>query len=349
MTPNIEQGIKEIQNYATAVATSMNSAVSAAVSETASDQGMSRETIETLTNQFRELASVTNIDLSSMFYNSAKGIKVNTRALEGLLKIQNQVYGKGMMNVVNKYLNGIRTQINGINLLGQAERNEAKQTLEGYRAKLRGMNKQLAGYNTLMEATEKMTDRFAKWQEAVNSENPGDRYDQFASQAGEYEKMRNEGKVGTDEFKAWTALMNYYGHGSAQAYDYQHDLMMRYLFEGPEGAWTFANDMVSNGHGTRTELGGFIFDTLNLEEIARELDISVELAEMLIGKAKDYGAEIEIVNNEIDGTVLQEEKSVDLIKELETLAKEQVQGADMKWIMESNGNIIGLEDMIKKL
>ena len=156
----------------------LQNSISSALAESLSNTGITGSTMDQLLGQFSELAKYTNMDLSSMFRNTAEGVKINTQALRELINVQKNVYTKSMFNSILKgqqaVINGVNKNIKGEKTLKNTIWNKAKTArkgdksqLEGARAKLRAMNKEITGYNAIMEAIDKSISGYQKWQDAL--------------------------------------------------------------------------------------------------------------------------------------------------------------------------------------
>lgn len=324
---DIYQATENLKHFASNAASELSTVVSQAMSESLSG-GVSNETVTALTAQFSDLAKAVGVDVNNAFYASSNGIKVNTNALKNLLKIQKAVYSGSVLKAINNQRNAIKKLLVAINDEGRYQRNTDKHALEGARAKLRAMNKELAGYKVLADALDEMTSRYQKWQEAEQTPNPGDKLEAYANAAPDYEEMRRKGKVGTDEFKAYTALWNYWGDSSMAAYDQQYENMLKYLYpEGGDMVTAFMNGLVENGYAHKDEFGRFVTELFDIEDVARTMGMSTEMVRMFLGEAKDYGFVITDVKDQADGLLQEQEKELELIDQLRILSKKEVLGA----------------------
>jgi len=78
-----------IKNLVISDAQALSSAISSAMSEMTTETGLSSDTIQQLTTQFSNLAN--EADISSVFYATADGVKVDMMELQRLAEQQNEI------------------------------------------------------------------------------------------------------------------------------------------------------------------------------------------------------------------------------------------------------------------
>lgn len=343
---SLEDYNNKLFHIATNSARELQGAVGNALTESLSDTGMTNDSINALIGQFKDLQGFTSMDLSSMFINTAKGVQVNTTALQKMLKVQRQVYSKSLFQSA---INGQRAVLNGINkeksgelVLTKAIIQKAQKTrkgdkayLEGAAAKLRAINKEIVGYNAIMDAIEMSMSGYQKWQEAENTENPGDRYKNIYEALAEMEQRHNRGEIGTDEYKAFISMFDRWGRTTPDAFNDFYPKFERYFYETNEGVKNFANDMVSKGFGSLNN-GVYDFDLSNMDAIVEAFDMSQETLDIMFGRLEDFGFNIVYATNKLQAESKKIETRDDMMNEMARNMSLRANGANQDAITESD-------------
>ena len=83
----LEDNNYKLANYASNYITSLKDTISTAISESASETGLTDATMKALTGQFEQLKELANVDISTAFQKTAQGIKVNANEMKKLVDI----------------------------------------------------------------------------------------------------------------------------------------------------------------------------------------------------------------------------------------------------------------------
>jgi len=105
----------------------------------------------------------------------------------------------------------------------------------------------------------------------------------------------SKGLTGTDEFRAFTAMIDEYGSDTVAAYDRNIEKIKRYFTEDATGLSNFIKDAVDKGFGSKTD-DGYTLAMPDMDEAAHSLGITTELLDILLGRVEDYGAYVDLVN-----------------------------------------------------
>lgn len=132
---------------------------------------------------------------------------------------------------------------------------------------------------------------------AFNSENAGDTYVKMNDYLQKAKELYDQGLVGTDEFKAVAELISYNIDSSTESFAKNYEKLQRYFIEDSEGNLTgqgvqnFLTDLQALGKGYATfneETESWELNMSNTAQAAKEMDMSVQSFEALLGRIKDY-------------------------------------------------------------
>ena len=259
----------------------LSSAISTALSETASSTGMAEESIDALITGFSNLGD--KADISKVFYNTADGVKVNVVALQELAQKQNEV---------------INAQFAAKIAAEQARLNEAAKGTDAYKQ----------ATETIRELMEQQSQYFAQYEEQMKkfnehgmieladaTANPGEGYDKAANYYKQAKEWYNKGLVGTDDFKARAAYFDDNGFGDWQTFKENMDKFGKYFTEDPyNGIMAFISDLKSKGLVTVEKMAdGSQKASSNFKtiaEAAEKMGMSEIFFSDLLSKSEEYGA-----------------------------------------------------------
>lgn len=282
---------RQIANYATNYATQLQSAISSALSESSSDTGLTSAVMESLIGQFRNLSDA-GMDFSSIFYQTSQGIKLNTFALQQMVKIQREAFGKNVSDNITKENALIKQQT------GQIERNGIKaktvdaETLKNHEKKMTALRNEVSQYNAIMSGIENTIGAFAQWQQAESSANPGANYQAITSAMLDMEQRIKRGETGTDEFQKFVEMMSPLGLSTPEEFDRLYNIIARYFDNSKEGMDNFLADLQKFGFNAN--------DVLDVNELSNAFGLSETAINALLGQLRDYGTDIITVRDEID-------------------------------------------------
>jgi len=294
MVTNLDGYNKQVTRFASNYAKSLMDAVNSAISESASDTGLSNEVMDALMGEFSNLMDVQDYDFSSLFYKTANGIKVNANELKKLIEIQKTAFSEKTKKNITDQNNLINEQAKYYVKDGDAVKVLTTQTLRDHDRKMDALRSELAQYNEIMESIEKSTDLYAQWQQAQSSENLGARYDSIVQAMIEAENAYNRGETDTDEFKALTRLFSSTGLDTADEFRRNYDFIARYFNDNREGIENFLADLQSKGFGLN--------DVLSTDELAKSFGTTDTAIQMILDKLHDYGYEVLTVKDELDAS-----------------------------------------------
>ena len=325
---NIDNYHNSIAHFATNAATALSSAVESALSESMSSTGLSNDTMNALMAQFKQLESVSNIDLRSMFIQSANGIQVNISALRKLIKAQGSLTKSNFANQVRVQNNELVRQVrayrdtsNAANQDGRVKRNAAKQNLQGIKKEVKALDVEMNAYYALQKMMEERTSGYQKWQNALQTPNAGDHYKEVYSQMESITQALNMGEVGTDEWITfWRDYVSREGRHSSDYAREQWDWIYRYFTEDRSGVENFINDLVSRGFATLSN-GVYSFDLEDTEALQRSFGWSDEFLKDIFGRLEDFGFKINYVTSYADGLMQVSDALEDIMVAEEWLSK----------------------------
>lgn len=133
--------------------------------------------------------------------------------------------------------------------------------------------------------------------EAFESANAGDDYVNLNDYLKQAKELFDEGLIGTDDFKSVAEAISYGIDSSAEAFEKNYEKLQRYFKEDDDGNLTsegivnFLNDLEDLGKGYATwneEAGKWDINMDNTAQAAKEMGISVQSMEAILGRIKDY-------------------------------------------------------------
>ena len=132
---------------------------------------------------------------------------------------------------------------------------------------------------------------------SFESKNAGDDYVALNDYLKKAKELYDQGLTGTDDFKSVAEAISYNIDSSAESFKQNYDKLQRYFIEDGDGNLTgqgvqnFLTDLQSLGKGYATwnaEAGKWDINMSNTAQAAKELGISVQTMEALLGRIKDY-------------------------------------------------------------
>lgn len=132
---------------------------------------------------------------------------------------------------------------------------------------------------------------------AFSSKNAGDDYVSLNGYMKKAKDLFDQGLVGTDEFKAVAEAISYGVDSSAESFQANYDKLQRYFTTDDSGNLTrggvdnFLADLSSKGNDWAVwddSSQKWNLDIDNTAEAAKQLEVSVEFFESMLGRIKDY-------------------------------------------------------------
>ncbi|MDD4279017.1 MAG: hypothetical protein PHX74_04700, partial [Candidatus Sumerlaeales bacterium] len=168
-----------------------------------------------------------------------------------------------------------------------------------------GILDEIKAYDVLTSEIEYATSAYKRWLDAKNGPEAGDAYDELSVAMKAIDDGLESGKVGTRKFKAAEELLipEEVSAQGVQAIQKYKKSMMRYLAEDSDGLQNFIDDMFSKGFLSKDANGQYAATTkTDLQSIAKELNITEEVARSMFLALQDYGWDVEFTDGVYDST-----------------------------------------------
>jgi len=335
-----EEGVITLPIDIDAETTGMNNVMSA-IKSSVSETGLAADQVEKLKERYKGLTDAGD-SLNNLFDRTTSGIHLNTDALREL----EDAYQKQLTDKVSVDLEKQRRLYQelteSINNAGDADTSG----LEAQRAaaanairELESLSAQLAG----------VTSKYNKWKQARSGGEEGDAYVDTTSQLKDLQEQRKKGLVGTNEFRSAVEFMA----GGVEdvdlstasvdqlvaAYDKAYPKMQRYFTESNKGTQNFLKDLEKAGKASKDAEGVWSFDfgEDGMQGVVDDLGISAEAIYQILGRLKDYGAEVHLESlfPDID---LQADNIADAITEVDEKIQQVKQDIADGKVSEEAGN-----------
>lgn len=275
--------------------------INAALANSVSGKGLSYsideesgEIIGDVRNLMAAYQDLEGYDAATLFERTANGVKVNRDALRAL-QAQEEAMTKAEFLEERQKLTEQLTQ-------AQIEQSKYKPDSQEYAnatAMVDAITQQIQQVELLSAAYDGATSAYQKWIDAQSNGEEGDMYDAIAGTALERgQELYEKGLVGTEEFRAIADLFSNQDLSTASvdeivsAYESALPIIQTFFTEGQEGATAFADKLVELGNATRDAEGAYQFNAVDTQDLANKLGIDVEAIESIVGKMRDYGANI---------------------------------------------------------
>ena len=344
---NFQSKLKELQKQAEAdkySLSSMQSVVanaqtafsnfSTGINESMSDTGMTTESIDALKDSFARYVELDNVDdknLNALFTNTAKGVKLNSKALEDLIQTQHKLKMSDFIKSMQQY-KALSEDINK----SQEERNQAE--LDLYNVQ-QAQAQYLAQYKQQME----LFSQYNKWQMATQSENAGDKYNNLFSGLKQAKDLYDKGLVGTDEFKEFAALLSPSGATDADNFLENYNKAARYLTEDSSGVKNFLHDLSEKGFAKLNEqTQEWTYNIQDMAKAAQKMGMGEEFMTAMFGRLEDYGFSNNFFESIQEGQLHVNELNEKLLQGRKELALLETSGADETAITAKREEVNGL-------
>lgn len=280
-------------------------AINDAIEEQASAGKISFDTMQ-------ELLKI-NPDFINALEKTADGYKISTDALMDYVEAQDLLEYTEAINAI-------------ANLYDELDRDDIS---DARRAEIQS---EIQQYKMLVNEIENATGALSKYRAAKATENQDADFQEGATMYDEIKEAREIGKTGTDDFQTAVGFMlgedweQQYSDKEA-AYKEAEKRAKRYFGQETESDnyVNFFDDLVKEGFATK-ENGQFIFGDISIEDIAEQMQMSVDAVRSLFMLAEAYGAKFEY-DFKVDESDLEYSKVLldELIERREELAAKQSQ------------------------
>ncbi|MBO6252654.1 MAG: hypothetical protein J6O49_03245, partial [Bacteroidaceae bacterium] len=140
------------------------------------------------------------------------------------------------------------------------------------------------------EEMQKALSRNAAMDLAEGTSNAGANYDENYGRVKTYKEARENGLIGTDDFKAWTSYLDVYGRDTVEAYDAVAEKIDRYFTEdASEGLGNFLTDMEQLGYAAQDADGYWTIAADDYDVAAKDMQMGSEWFMDTMRKLEDYG------------------------------------------------------------
>lgn len=290
-----------------------------AIKESVSSTGLAAESIENLKKRY---ASLSGVDVSSLFERTENGIHLNTKALRELEseyeKVTKTALDTKLNDLVDQY-NKLTEQIDNAGIAAStvdlyAQRNDILQQIN----ETADLASQYAG----------LTSAFYKWEQAQSMGEEGDMYDSLTGGLENVKQLYEDGLVGTNKFRTAVQLMSNEDLSNAtaaeliDAYEAGYPKMQRYFQDSSDGVLNFLHDVqdLNSEWAHLNEDGSWDIDfgVGGDQEIADALGINVEAVQSILRKLSDYGFDInlDMQYSDLDTVQTKAEKAAETLKKL---------------------------------
>ena len=269
------------------------SAVSSAMSETGTNTGLTSESIQGLNDAFGTLE---NYDPSGLFINTAKGVKINDRALKRLVKTQHEAATSDLDKRIAKQTEELKKQQDILNSdesnAGQLK--AAEENFKKAQENIENMKRAQAQMSAIYNEQMKQFSDFQNIQNSKNTPNAGDEYTSVMQDIKTAKEAWDKGFIGTDDFKSVAKYLSPYGFEDPVNFKENFDRISGYFTEDGSGVLKFYDDMEKRGLATlRTLEDGtqeWVTNFSDAEEAALQMGMGFEPFMAVLGRAEDMGA-----------------------------------------------------------
>lgn len=263
--------------------------------ESNSAVGLTTESIESLTNRYKDLEE---FDAEKLFMRTAQGVKINTDAvdeLESAIEKQNKAQADSHLKTLEDEYARLTEEIE--NAGSAAER-------ANLYAKRDDVVEQIKEISTLKSQYEGLTSAYNDWLNAQDVADKGDTHGQVMTMMESAEELKKGGYVGTNEFKSAAQFLSYDDLSTADI-DTIVDKWVKgkkkfdkYFTEDESGAEKFLNDLNGiNKEWAKIEDGEWKVD-VDIDKAAEEMGVSTSFIMAMLDELEARGIKI---NYEDDG------------------------------------------------
>ena len=334
---DIEGYNKTMDDLVVSNAKSLASAISSALSESLSGTGLETETINSLISGFSDLGDAA--DLSSVFYGTADGVKVDLVALQRLAQQQNQIINQGFDEKMNAISQAIE----------QASKAGDTTGLKNAQDELAKLQRQQSQYFATYEEQMKQFNRMSQIEFADQTDNAGKNYESGAAYLKSAKELYDKGLIGTDDFKARAAYFDPYGLTDEDTFLANYNRKSKYYTEDSTGFFKFMDDLVAKQLATYDEMDGYTLNFVDSTQAALQMGFGTEEFNDMLNRGVDCGATFQFVNSAEEAALKMSDLRTQLVDAQIEYARLKAQGADDTVLQKKNDEINLLQDNISNL
>ncbi|MFR7913721.1 hypothetical protein [Eubacterium ramulus] len=293
-----------------------------ALSESASATGLTSESIKNLTSMFSGLEGY---NASTLFENTANGVKLNREELEKL----NQAYADDKTKDAKDNLSLLTDKYNELT----QEINNCSDTskLANLYSQRDAVMDQINDVQQLISQYDGLTSAFNEWQNAQNETSPGANYDSMYSYIDTANKLAKDGKWGNPALKKYIELISGKDLSKATAIEMKqaweslggtigdtgHNLM-EFLSEDKTGVEKFVDTLkkLDKGYVQVGEDGQNIINIDNMDDLAQKMGTDVSYVQVLLDKLSEYGWDIHVNSSDLELLTTNAEKAEETLHDL---------------------------------
>lgn len=298
--------------------TSQYSTISSAISDSMSDTGLSKDSIDAVKSSVQDVINSTDelkdFDLDGLFTNTSKGVKLNNSQLENLLDIQKDIKEQDFAESISQQTDELDKQAKQAEILkakyGETsdEYVEALEKQKQAQEDLNATQQAQSQYYAQYQQQKQLFSDYAEWQRATQTENSGDKYLSMVSGLDTAKKAWDAGEIGTDDFKSFAKMISPSGATDPVNFAENYAKAARYLTSDESGLVHFFEDLSTKTDAAGQAMASFNEETQSWElnthdlgEVAQKLGTGTPVVEALFGRAEDYGATTTVISDVQDG------------------------------------------------
>lgn len=274
-----------------------------ALEESASVTGMSGDAIQNVKSMF---ASLDGYDQSTLFENTANGVRLNKDALRELTaeyeSNQKLAYANELQRLTDDYN---KTTVAIDNCTDAKKKSKLIDQQSSLASQIEQVSQLASQYDGLTSA-------YSKWESAMSGSEEGDTYDSVRDKLDDIKKLYEDGDVGTNKFRTSAQLMTNKDLTTASidevvdAYEKGIVKMERYFKEGTDGTENFLKDVqkVNKEWAHMNDDGTWELNFQSDKDVADALGINVESVQQILRKLSDQGFEVNIETDSATENIL---------------------------------------------
>lgn len=276
---------KTAKNLLVTDAQNLAQAISSAMSEMTTETGLSTDTMQQIVTGFSELGDAA--DISSIFYGTADGVKVDMIALKRLAEQQSKIVNQRFAEHMDEITEAMNRATASGDMTG----------LRNAQNELADLQRQQAQYlATYQEQMEAFT-RLSAISFADQTKNEGADYETAQGYMKTGKELFDKGLIGTDDFKARAAYLDPYGRTDWETFEQNYKKAERYFTDDASGVQHFLDDLRAKGLSTYDDLTGWSLNFADTAKAALQMGMSDEFFMDVLTRTKDYGFNLQYVNS----------------------------------------------------
>lgn len=325
-------------------AKALSDAISSALSENQTPTGLTDETISGLITGFSDIGD--KVDISSVFYRTADGVKANVNEIERLAKQQNEITKQNFAGEINKQQQAIEQYQNALSSGTEGYTADGLKELQG---NLQDTLLEQAQYFATYQEQMKQLSDLNKIALADQSANAGADWDTGLGYIKTAKEMYDKGLVGTDDFKSRAAYINQWGIGDVDTFAKDYEKVKDILTDDQmANAHTFMNNLVEQGLAAQDAAGNYslLFDSIKEGAAKYKGGIGEEIFGDMLDKMQEFGMPLAVVSSIEEATLKTEDLNTQLADANLKYAELVSEGAPQEALDKQKEIITGLEENI---